>query len=106
MTIPMSFSMTIEQVGYLIIYICLLPGYDSLYCRYREEITIIPPGLQFISQSLRYFSMPAYHGKEQNVSMPAYVIFCIPANISYILASISQVSGLRYISLLAYQVTK
>jgi hypothetical protein len=38
----------------------------------QEEIAIIPPGLQFISQSLRYFSMPVYHGKEQNVSMPAY----------------------------------
>jgi hypothetical protein len=72
----------------------------------QEEITIIPPELQFISQGLRNFSMPAYHGKEQNVSMPTYVIFCIPASISYILASISQVSGLRYISLLAYQVTK
>jgi hypothetical protein len=52
MTIAMSFSMTTEQVGHLIIYIYiyLLPGYDSPYCRYREEITIIPPGLQFISQ--------------------------------------------------------
>jgi hypothetical protein len=50
--------------------------------------------------------MPAYHGKEQSVSMPAYVIFYTLASISYILASISQVSGLRYISLLAHQVTK
>jgi hypothetical protein len=52
MTIAMSFSMTIEQVGHLIIYIYiyLLSGYDSPYCRYREEITIIPPWLQFISQ--------------------------------------------------------
>jgi hypothetical protein len=108
MTIAMSFRMTTEQVGYFVIYIYiyLSSGYDSPYCRYREEITIIPPGLQFISQGLRYFSMPAYHGKEQNVSMPTYVIFCIPASVSYILASISQVSGLRYISLLAYQVTK
>jgi hypothetical protein len=50
MTIPMSFSMTTEQVGHIIIYIYLLSGYDSPYCRYREEITIIPPWLQFISQ--------------------------------------------------------
>jgi hypothetical protein len=50
MTIAMSFSMTTEQVGYLNIYICLLPGYDSPYCRYRGEITIISPWLQFISQ--------------------------------------------------------
>jgi hypothetical protein len=50
MTIAMSSSMTIEQVGHLIIYIYLLPGYDSPYCRYIEEITIIPPWLQFISQ--------------------------------------------------------
>jgi hypothetical protein len=53
MTIAMSFSMTTEQVGHLIIYIYkyiyLLPGYDSPYCRYREEITIIPPWFQFIS---------------------------------------------------------
>jgi hypothetical protein len=33
-------------------------------------------------------------------------MFYNPANISYILASISQVSGLMYISLLAYQVTE
>jgi hypothetical protein len=49
MTIAMSFSMTTEQVGHLIIYIYiyiyLLPGYDSPDCRYREEITIIPPWL-------------------------------------------------------------
>jgi hypothetical protein len=52
MTIAMSFSMTTEQVRHLIIYIYiyLLPGYDSPYCCYREEITIIPPWLQFISQ--------------------------------------------------------
>jgi hypothetical protein len=50
MTIAMSFSMTTEQVGHLIIYIYLLSGYDSPYCRYREEITIIPLWLQFISQ--------------------------------------------------------
>jgi hypothetical protein len=88
------------------LYICLLPGYDSPYCRYREEITIIPPGLQFISQSLRYFSMPTYHDKKQSFSMPAYVVFYVPASISYILASISYISGLRYFSLLAHQVTK
>jgi hypothetical protein len=63
--------------------------------------------------SLRYFSMSAYHGKEQNFDMPAYVIFCnlasifyVPAGISYILASISYISGLRYFSLLAHQVIK
>jgi hypothetical protein len=52
MTIAMSFSMTTEQVGHLIIYIYiyLLLGYDSPYCRYKEEITIIPPWFQFISQ--------------------------------------------------------
>jgi hypothetical protein len=50
MTIAMSFSMTTEQVGHLIIYIYLLFGYDSPYCRYREGITIISPWLQFISQ--------------------------------------------------------
>jgi hypothetical protein len=33
MTIALSFSMTTEQVGHLIIYIYLLPGYDSPYCR-------------------------------------------------------------------------
>jgi hypothetical protein len=38
----MSFSMTTEQVGHLIIYINPLSGYDYPYCRYREEITIIP----------------------------------------------------------------
>jgi hypothetical protein len=48
MTIAMSFSMTTEQVGHIIIY--LLFGYNSPYCRYREEITIMPPVLQFISQ--------------------------------------------------------
>jgi hypothetical protein len=91
MTIAMSFRMTTEQVGYFVIYIYiyLLLGYDSPYCRYREEITIIPPGLQFISQSLRYFSMPAYHGKEQNFTIPAYVIFCILAGIFYVPANIS-----------------
>jgi hypothetical protein len=60
--------------------------------------------------------MPAYHGKAQNVSMPAYVEFCIlasifyilasmfynPASISYILASISYISGLRYFSMPVY----
>jgi hypothetical protein len=50
MTIAMSFSMTTEQVGHFIIYIYLLSGYDSPYCRYRDEITIIPPWHQFISQ--------------------------------------------------------
>jgi hypothetical protein len=52
MTIAMSFSMTTEQVGHLIayIYIYLLPGYDSPYCRYREEITIIPLWIQFKSR--------------------------------------------------------
>jgi hypothetical protein len=87
MTIAMSFSMTIEQVGHLIIYVYLLPGYDSPYCRYREEITIIPPWLQFISEvsgilvcphirllsnilSHMYFSMPAYHGIDQNPQSP------------------------------------
>jgi hypothetical protein len=50
MTIAMSFSMITEQVGHLIIYIYLLSGYDSPYCRFREEITIIPLWLQFISQ--------------------------------------------------------
>jgi hypothetical protein len=83
MTIAMSFSMTTEQVEhfiiYIYIYIYLLPGYDSPYCRYREEITIISPWFQFISQvsgilvckhirllsnilSHMYFSMPTYHG--------------------------------------------
>jgi hypothetical protein len=50
MTIAMSFSMTTEQVGHLIIHVYLLPGYDSPYCRHREEIIIIPLWLQFISQ--------------------------------------------------------
>jgi hypothetical protein len=31
MTIAMPFSMTIEQAGHLIIYVYLLPGYDSPY---------------------------------------------------------------------------
>jgi hypothetical protein len=126
MTIAMSFSMTTEQVGYLIICISIIRIWLSIL-PLQEEIAIIPPGLQFISQSLRYFSMPAYHGKEQKFSMPAYVIFCILASIfyilasmfynpasifyvlasiSYILASISYISGLRYFSLLAHQVTK
>jgi hypothetical protein len=126
MTIAMSFRMTIEQVGYFVIYISIIRLWLSIL-PLQEEIAIIPPGLQFISQSLRYFSMPAYHGKEQNFSMPAYVIFCIlasifyilasmfynpasifyvPASISYILASISYISGLRYFSLLAHQVIK
>jgi hypothetical protein len=82
MTIAMSFSMTTEQVGHLIIYIYILPGYDSPYCCYREEITIIPPWLQFISLasgislcqhtrlssnilSNMYFSMPGYHSKSK-----------------------------------------
>jgi hypothetical protein len=88
-TIAISFSMTTEQVGHLIIYIYLLFGYDSPYCRYREEITIIPPWLQFIYQvsgisicqhirllcnilSHVYFSMPTYHGMSKSFSMPAY----------------------------------
>jgi hypothetical protein len=50
MTIAMSFSMTTEQVGHLIIYINPLSGYDYPYCHFREEITIIPLWLQFISQ--------------------------------------------------------
>jgi hypothetical protein len=79
MTIAMSFSMTTEQVGHLIIYVYLSPGYDSPYFHYREEITTIPPWFQFISQvsgisvcqhirllsnvlSHMYFSMPTYHG--------------------------------------------
>jgi hypothetical protein len=87
MTIAMSFSMTTKQVGHLIIYVCLLPGYDSPYCCYREEITIIPQWLQVISQvagisvcqhirllsnilSHMYFSMPAYHGIDQNPQSP------------------------------------
>jgi hypothetical protein len=66
------------------LYTYLLPGYDSPYCHYREEIIIIPPGLQFISQvsgisgcqhirvssnilSNMYFSMPTYHGIDQNL---------------------------------------
>jgi hypothetical protein len=87
MTIVVSFSMTTEQVGHLIIYINLLSGYDYPYCRYREEITIIPLCLQFISQvtgisvyqhirllsnilSHMYFSMPTYHGIDQNPQSP------------------------------------
>jgi hypothetical protein len=95
MTIAMSFSMITEQVGHLIIHIYLLPGYDSPYCRYREEITIIPPWLQFISQILGisvcqhirvsinilsniYFSMPAYHGINQNlrISISPFISVC------------------------------
>jgi hypothetical protein len=77
MTIAMSFSMTTEQVGHLIIYKNPLSGYDYPYCRYRDEITIIPLWLQFISQvtgisvyqhtrvsgnilSHMYFSVPTY----------------------------------------------
>jgi hypothetical protein len=69
------------------LYAYLLPGYDSPYCRYREEITIIPPWFQFISQvsgisvcqhirllsnilSHMYFSMPTYHGIDQNLQSP------------------------------------
>jgi hypothetical protein len=69
------------------LYICLLPGYDSPYCRYREEITIIPLWLQFISRvtgisvcqhirvsnnnwSHMYFSMLTYHGIDQNLQSP------------------------------------
>jgi hypothetical protein len=77
MTIPMSFSMTTEQVGYLIIYMYITRLWLSIL-PLQEEIAIIPPGFQFISQSLRYFSMPAYQGKEPNFSMPAYVPFLYP----------------------------
>jgi hypothetical protein len=44
MTIAISFSMSTEQVGHLIIYIYIyiLPGCDFPYCRHTEEITIIP----------------------------------------------------------------
>jgi hypothetical protein len=49
MTIAMSFSMITEQVGHLIKNIYQLSSYDYPYCRYREEITIIPLWLQFIS---------------------------------------------------------
>jgi hypothetical protein len=69
------------------LYIYLLLGYDSPYCRYREEITIIPPWLQFISQvsgisvcqhisllsnilSHMYFSIPTYHVIDQNPQSP------------------------------------
>jgi hypothetical protein len=48
-TTAMSLSMTTEHI-YIYIYIYLLSDYDSPYCRYREEITIISPWLQFISQ--------------------------------------------------------
>jgi hypothetical protein len=90
MTIVVSFSMTSEQVGHLIIYVYLLSGYDSPYCHYREEITIIPVWLQFISQvtgisvcqhirllsnilSHRYFSMPTYHGMSK-ISVCQHII--------------------------------
>jgi hypothetical protein len=71
----------------LYIYMYLLPGDNSPYCRYREEITIIPLWLQFISRvagisvcqhirlfsnnlSHMYFSMPTYHGINQNLQSP------------------------------------
>jgi hypothetical protein len=80
----------------------------------------------YISKS-QVFQYAGISCKEQNFSMPAYVIFCIvasifyilasmfynpasifyvPASISYVLASISYISGLRYFSLLAHQVIK
>jgi hypothetical protein len=49
MTIAMSFSMTTEQVGYFVIYISIIWLWLSIL-PLQEEITIIPPGLQFISQ--------------------------------------------------------
>jgi hypothetical protein len=142
MTIAMSFSMTTEQVGYLIIYMSITRLWLSIL-PLQEEIAIIPPGFQFISQSLRYFSMPAYQGKSQIsvcrhmfqfvsrpvyfISRPAYFISwpaCFITRPAYFISRpacyitrpayfvfmpayfISQVSGLRYISLLAHQVTK
>jgi hypothetical protein len=62
MTIAMSFSMTTEQVGHLIIYIYLLPSYDSPYCCYREESIVIPPWFQFISQvsGIQFVSTSGY----------------------------------------------
>jgi hypothetical protein len=103
MTIAMSLGMNTEQVGHPIIYIYLLPGYDSPYCHYKEKITIIPPWLQFISQvsgisvcqhirllsnilSHMYFqyaniswqelnfSMPTYHGIDQNPQSPFILV--------------------------------
>jgi hypothetical protein len=43
------FSMTTEQVGYFVIYISIIRLWLSIL-PLQEEITIIPPGLQFISQ--------------------------------------------------------
>jgi hypothetical protein len=94
MTIAMSFRMTTEHVGCFVIYIYI--SINRLWLSIlplQEEIAIIPPGLQFISQCPRYFSMPAYHGKEQNFSIPAYIIFCILAGIFYVPASISLYPG-------------
>jgi hypothetical protein len=61
MTIAMSFSMTTEQVGHLIIYAYLLSGYDSPYCCYREEITIHHGfGLYLRSQVFQFVSTSGY----------------------------------------------
>jgi hypothetical protein len=126
MTIAMSFSMTTEQVGYLIIYISIILLWLSIL-PLQEEIAIIPPGLQFISQSLRYFSMPAYHGKSKVsvcrhmlhfVSWPAYFISwpaCFITRPAYFMSQPAyliswpaylKVTGLRHFSLLAHQVIK
>jgi hypothetical protein len=117
MTIAMSFSMTTEQVGHVIIYIYLLSSYDSPYCRYREEITIIPPGLQFISQvsgisvclyirllsnilSHMYFSMPTYHGISKfSVCRHIMASTKIPNHRLFRFASISRHQSITHIAI-------
>jgi hypothetical protein len=44
MTIAMSFRMTTGQVGYFVIYIYLLSGYDSPYCHCKKKLLLYHQG--------------------------------------------------------------
>jgi hypothetical protein len=67
---------------------CLLPGYDPPYCRYKKKLLLYPQGfslylkvsasISYILASISYisksqvFQCAGISGKEQNASMPAY----------------------------------
>jgi hypothetical protein len=82
MTIAMSF-MTTEQVRYFVIYIYLLSGYDSTYCRYKKKLILYHQGfsLYLRFQVFQYVDI-SWH--EQNFSMPAYFISWLAYFISWL----------------------
>jgi hypothetical protein len=61
MTIAMSFSMTAEQVGYLIIYISITRLWLSILPLQRRNYYYTTMASVYIS-GLRYFSLSAYQG--------------------------------------------